>query len=121
MSRALWPIFLFAAVMVSCVQTENSNSQDADTYSDLGGHAGFAQSRAIFRQACANCHSFHTMSEEQMVNQGVLKLGDSAGSPIYFRLVGALAGPGPRTMPSSGATLSDSELRTIQSWIDGAN
>jgi mono/diheme cytochrome c family protein len=120
MLKILLPLLVLAGAL-SCVQTENSDSQDAETYSDLGGHPGFAASRAIFRQACASCHSFHTLSEEELVTRGVLKLGDSASSAIYFRLVGALSGRGPRNMPSSGATLSETELRTVQTWIDGAN
>lgn len=105
--------------LISC-QTENSSSQDAEQYSDIGGHPGFAAARAILSQNCAKCHSYNTMSEDELVQAGVLVLGDAANSPLYYRLVGSTKGGGPKTMPPGGA-LSISDLNKIETWIDGAN
>jgi uncharacterized membrane protein len=120
MLKTLLPLLILFLGTVSCVQSENSNSQDADTYSDIGGHAGFAQVRAILRQNCANCHVYHTMTEDEMIAQGVLKLGDAANSAIYFRLSGSTAGGGPKSMPVGGS-LSVADLSTIEAWITNAN
>ena len=117
--RILLPLLTLTLLNISCVQSENSNSQDADTYSEIGGHPGFAAVRAILRQNCASCHIYHTMTEEQMVSSGVLKLGDAASSAIYFRLSGSSKGGGPKNMPTGGS-LSVSDLAQIETWIDGA-
>lgn len=107
-------------ILGSCVQTENSNSQDKDTYSDIGGNPDFVASRAIFAQSCANCHLYHTMSEDQMVADGVLVKGDPASSKIYYRLTGSTSGPGTKNMPTGGA-LPVSDLNQIETWITNAN
>ncbi len=119
MRKVLFSLFILMAGSVSCVQSENSNSQDADTYSNIGGHPGFAAVRAILRQNCANCHVYHTLSEEQMVTAGVLKLGDAANSAIYFRLAGSTQGGGPKSMPTGGS-LGIAEIQQIEKWIDDA-
>jgi len=118
--RLLLPLLTLSLMNISCVQSENSNSQDADTYSDIGGHAGFSAVRAILRQNCANCHVYHTMTEEQMIASGVLKLGDPANSAIYFRLAGSTQGGGPKSMPTGGS-LSVADLNQIETWIQNAN
>lgn len=120
MRKIVLPLLILLLSSISCVQSENSNSQDADTYSDIGGSPGFSAVRGILRQNCANCHAYHTMSEEQMIASGVLKLGDAANSSIYFRLVGSTQGGGPKSMPTGGA-LSVGDLLQIETWIENAN
>lgn len=119
MLKLLLSVLVFMAGSVSCVQSENSNSQDADTYSNIGGHPGFAAVRAILRTNCSNCHIYHTLSEEQLVTAGVLKLGDAANSAIYFRLSGSTQGGGPKSMPTGGS-LGITEIQQIEKWIDDA-
>jgi uncharacterized membrane protein len=118
--KTLLPLFLIALASSSCVQSENSNSQDADTYSEIGGSPGFSSVRSILRQNCANCHSYHTFTEEQLVTAGALKKGDPANSSIYYRLVGSTQGGGPKNMPTGG-TLTFSDLQLIETWIENAN
>lgn len=120
MRKLILPLFILLVGSVSCVQSENSNSQDADTYSSIGGHAGFSAVRSILRQNCANCHVYHTMSEQQLITAGVLKLGDAANSSIYFRLVGSTKGGGPKSMPVGGS-LAVADIMQIETWITNAN
>lgn len=121
MTKTLLPLFILFIGSAGCVQSENSNSQDADTYSNIGGHAGFSAVRSILRQNCAGtCHSFHTMSEEELIATGRLKLGDAANSSIYYRLVGSTKGGGPKSMPVGGA-LTVGDLLQIEAWIENAN
>ena len=120
MLKTLLLLIITALASASCVQTENSNSQDADTYSEIGGSPGFSAVRSILRQNCANCHAYHTLTEEQMVTAGALKRGDAANSSIYFRLVGSTQGGGPKNMPTGGA-LTVSDLELIETWIENTN
>ncbi len=101
----------------SCMQTQNSSSQDKSTYADLSGPFGVAKS--IIAQNCANCHDFHTLSEDALVSRGVLVKGDPEHSKIYFRLVGS-SGGGTKNMPTGGA-LSAGEVGKIYDWILQAN
>ena len=97
--------------LVGC-QTNNSDAQDADTYSNIGGSVGFAASRAIFASACANCHDYHTKTEDQLKSDGVLVGGSPTSSKLYYRLQGAPGG----NMPQGGSISAD-DVKTISDWI----
>ena len=116
--RKLAVATVLVCVTTACMQTENSSSQDAEVYSELEGRPGFTAARAIFTQNCSGCHAYHTMSEDQMVASGVLKIGDPANSKLYYRLTGSAEGPGPKNMPTGGS-LSANDLRLVQTWIKG--
>jgi len=114
--------------LTACFQTENSSSQDKDTYGNIGGSAEFLAVRTILTNYCASCHAYHTLSEADM------KLGGCAGGPcivagspdtsqIYCRLTGAAGsctvGSG-KNMPQGSGGLSSSDLNAIRFWIVNA-
>lgn len=101
-----------------CIQTENSNSMDDLIYGAAGGSPGFGTVRFILYQSCANCHNYHTMSEDQMKAEGILVGGSPTSSSIYHRLKGALGGAGPKNMPPNGA-LTQADIADIEDWING--
>lgn len=93
----------------ACVQTENSSSQDAFLF---GGDTV----AGILSQNCAGCHSYHTLTEEALINLGLVVVGDPENSKLYFRLLGSSGSNGPKDMPVGGA-LSPGELEQIRTWI----
>ncbi len=116
MFRGMCAMILIVS-LASCLQTENSNSLDADTYSDDGsGTAEFRAAKTIFKQSCAGCHQYHTRTEVQLKSDGVLAAGSPDTSSIYFRLAGASGGSGPKNMPQGGS-LSSSDIQTIRFWV----
>lgn len=98
------------------MQTENSNSMDDLIYGAADGGPGFGAARFIIYQNCANCHNYHKLSQTQMVEQGLVTMGDLASSPIYHRLKGTVAGSGPKNMPPNGA-LTPADIKDIENWI----
>ena len=107
---------LFVLGTSACIQTENSSTLDAATYGDIGGSAAFTASRKIMSQSCANCHSYHTMTETALIAAGLVIAGQPDNSKIYYRLAGSAGTSGPKNMPTGGA-LSTSEVTTIRTWI----
>lgn len=109
--------YLFLIVLMfylaGCVQAENSNSQDQFLNND-GTVSG------IFSQNCANCHAYHTQTEEQLIDLGLVLPGDPENSKIYYRLVGSAGSFGPKDMPVGGS-LSPSELEQVRLWIENLN
>lgn len=104
------------AILTSCLQTENSSSADIG----ITGTPEFMAARTVLLNNCVNCHQghdFHLLFEDELVTRGDVVPGDFLNSPIYYRLAGSLGSEGPKDMPEGG-TLSDSELQTIQTWIE---
>jgi hypothetical protein len=114
MIRKFFGFFILPLVFCSCMQTENSSSRDADTY----GSAGSSAVKAVFKQSCTPCHTFESMSADDLVAGGYLVKGDAANSAIYFRIIGSTSARGPKDMPQGGA-VSASDLAIIESWIAG--
>jgi hypothetical protein len=100
------------------MQTENSNSLDADTYNGTGS-ADFVAAKAVFAQACANCHIFHTLTEAELKAQGYFTSGDPEHSKIYYRITGSSGGQGPKNMPTNGS-VSAGDRSLIKTWIQNA-
>jgi mono/diheme cytochrome c family protein len=105
-------------VLGACMQTENSNQNDKLLYGPAPGSTGFSTARFIMAQNCSSCHSYHTMSEADLINAGLVKSGsggDPTQSKIYYRLKGT-AGAGPHDMPQNGG-LSSSDIADISDWL----
>ena len=111
MIRILLVLFIFATA--GCLQTENSSSLDSDRYNGDGV-------RQILAMNCAaSCHSFHSMSDEQLVQSGFVVAGSPDDSPIYFRLIGSPAPMGDKDMPAGGQPpLTEEEILAIKIWIE---
>ena len=92
----------------SCLQTENSSSLD-----EFSGGDGV---RTILTTSCASCHNYNSLSNEQLIDQGLVVAGDPEASEIYYRLVGSVGGGSPKDMPQGGA-LTASEVEQIRVWI----
>lgn len=111
-------LILFSGVLMGCMQTQNSSSGDAQYYGDSSISPEFASARAIFAENCTPCHQFYSQSESQLISQGLVVGGDSAHSPIYYRLKGsALTSLGNQDMPTNG-TLTSDQIEEIKTWID---
>lgn len=111
-------VLISAFSFASCVQTENSSSQDAGLYGNSGGGSAFQAARTIIGQNCVPCHSYHSMSEAGLIAAGVLVARDPVNSKIFYRLVGSDGVNGPKTMPQ-GSSLSAADVATIRNWISG--
>lgn len=110
--------FILLLLPLSGCQTENSSASDAQLYSG-GGTPAFNEARSIMAANCTGCHTYHTMTEEQLVTAGVLVKGDPDNSQIYYRLTGSSGSQGPKTMPPTGS-LSVSQVASIRDWISAA-
>jgi mono/diheme cytochrome c family protein len=111
---------IFASISSGCgVQTENSSSQDAKNYAPTTGandSVEFVAAKAIFASNCNGCHTFHTMTEAQMIASGRLVPGNPEGSSIYYRLIGSTGSGGPKNMPQAGS-ISATDVSAIRTWI----
>lgn len=103
-----------------CLQTENT----ASLYGESGGGAGFEAARTILNRSCSasSCHpEMATAGEQAYIDIGRVIPGDPDNSPIYFRLIGSSS---PRSesksMPQSGAALTNDEIQTIYTWVQNA-
>lgn len=114
MKRFLVLLFLLSG----CIQEENSSSQDADLYGGSGGSADFLAARQVIRTNCSACHTFGTMTEAQLLAEGLFIPGDALNSPIYYRLRNSSGTEGPKDMPDNGSTLSGTDLALIATWIN---
>ncbi|MCB0412243.1 MAG: hypothetical protein KDD22_06935 [Bdellovibrionales bacterium] len=105
------PLLIFATLIFQsgCLQTENSSTLDAA--------AGSGDSYDILDEKCSACHDFHTKTEVELQNLGLVVAGSAETSPIYYRLVGSSGSGGPKDMPSSGS-ITSSELEAIKAWIN---
>ena len=103
---------------VACLQTENSSSEDAGTYTP-GETEEFKAAKVVFQQYCTSCHqhSYQSFSEQDFVDQGLVVPGDSDNSELYFRLIGSSSPRGPKDMPQDGP-LYQNDMAIIKTWID---
>lgn len=105
----------------SCLQTENSNSLDADNYAPVttdGGESDeFLAAKQVLSTNCSSCHAYHNQSEDQLIAAGVVVAGDPEGSALFYRLSNSTGSNGPKNMPPTGA-LVDSDIQIIFDWID---
>ncbi len=107
----MFRIFLWICIAMSssgCLQTENSNSLDM--------YAGAEGARGILTSRCASCHDYIQLSDQELIDQGLVVAGDPEASQIFFRLVGSSGTGGPKNMPQGGA-LTASEVEQIRVWI----
>jgi mono/diheme cytochrome c family protein len=101
-------------ILFSGCSTDNSSALDAETY---GGGSAVT---SIFAQHCTPCHSFQSMTADQLVASGDIIKGDAANSPLYYRLTGSIGANGPKTMPQSpNSPLSATDVAAIQAYIAG--
>jgi hypothetical protein len=98
---------------------------------DTGGGGGgnvvptaqFTAAKAIIDANCLACHNgsnygdFRNLTQDQFIQRGLVAAKNPAASKIYYRLVGASAGPGPMTMPQ-GSALPAAQVQTIADWIN---
>lgn len=127
MIRFLFRISILSFVLLllnACGKVENSSSQDAVLYTDTtveGGEA-FQKIRTVLATKCFTCHS-HTSwkaySEAQFFSNNLASSGSLSGSMIYYRLIGAKSGAGPKDMPESGAAFTSDEITLMENWILG--
>lgn len=113
--RFLSLIVIFGAVC-SCMQSENSSTSDS-LYGITGDAAGGGTARLVLLNNCSNCHSYHTMTQAQLIGDGVLDSSGAASSALYYRLKGSLSGPGPKNMPPNGG-LTAADIQDIQTWAE---
>lgn len=87
----------------------------------------FLAAQSIINSNCLSCHGsgsssgdFSNLTQSQFVQRGLVVPKNIAASKIYYRLNGATAGPGPKTMPQGGA-LSAGQVQIIADWINSIN
>lgn len=109
----IWRLGLvcLSAVLISCMQTENSSSQDKTTWA--GDDSPFGRAKKVMSQNCAQCHPYAGQTEDQLAASGLIAKGNADGSKIYQRLNGT----GGALMPLSGA-LSTGDITIIKDWIN---
>jgi uncharacterized membrane protein len=103
--------FILILVLFSsaCMQTENSNSQDATTW-------GTGGARAVIAASCGNCHNYHTLSDSELTAQNLVTAGDPENSKLYYRITGSDGALGPKNMPQGGS-ISQGDRDAIKAWI----
>lgn len=103
----------------SCMQTENSNSLDADTFGS-GGSPEFVAAKMVFSNSCAGtCHEFHTKTEAELKALNYFTAGDPENSPLYYRINGSTGPRGAKNMPLGGS-VSAGDRNLIKIWIQNA-
>lgn len=109
---------------LACGKIYNSSSYDVTTYGSATGSAKFLAARQIIKTSCANCHTrpshqaWAGMSEQDFINQGLVKVGNLIGSTLYTKIQGNRTST-PGNMPDGGTPLTAAELTTIEDWILG--
>ncbi len=104
-------------ILTSCQQVENSSAKDASIYGEITGTPAFMAARTVLIQKCSNCHLYHDMYEEEIVQAGLVVPGNANASLLYYRLQGSSGTGGPKDMPSNG-TIAASQLTTVETWIN---
>lgn len=77
--------------------------------------------RTAVYSKCMSCHThgaWASYSEQDFISNELVVARDISSSKIYYRNAGATSGPGPKTMPSSGAALTAAELDLMTIWIN---
>lgn len=104
-------VSLFAS---GCLQTENSNSDDATAT----GTPQFIAAVSVLSSNCIGCHEeFQNKTADELVASGFVIPGDPENSSIYYRMRNSAGSEGPKTMPPSGA-LSAEDIQAISTWIE---
>lgn len=103
-------VTLVGAMMLlsSCLQTENTNSTDADTYGSAW--------REVVSTHCGTCHTFHTMDDATLIANGLVTPGNVENSKLYYRLAGSTGSNGPKDMPTGGS-LSAEDISKIRDYV----
>lgn len=84
----------------------------------------FLAARAVIDNNCLACHNsanygdFRNLTQAQYISKGLVVAKNPGASKIYYRLSGALSGPGPMNMPQGAAALSASDVAAVATWIN---
>ncbi len=108
---------LLVSLLTACLQTENSSSQD-DSFANVEGSAEFLAAKAVLTQNCASCHTYHTRTEQELIDLGLVIAGSAETSELYGRLQNSSGSLGPKDMPENNS-ISVEDVETIKIWIDG--
>ncbi len=110
-------VFISSFFLSGCLQTENSSSTDGGP--NLTGTPEFIAAVTVMAAKCTSCHyhDYHTKTEQQLLDQGLVVPGDPENSLIYYRLTGSAGPGGPKNMPQDVA-LTAGELATMVTWIN---
>ena len=112
-------LLVSVCVSVSCLQTQNSSSQDKTSYGPASVLGVTAAVTSVLSTNCAACHAaenFHLQTSGQLIANGYVVAGNPEASKLYYRLTGSTGSLGPKTMPMGSALTSD-DLESIRSWI----
>lgn len=121
---AALPLFIYS----NCSSSHSANSNTSLAPIDTGVILQTLQqtSTAIRESKCSGCHNATTtdnnlrdiMSTTYLTQNNYMRAGQPQNSPIYLRVIDGLQPP-----PSSGITLSDSEIVVLRDWIaaEGGN
>lgn len=135
MKQSIWALVAIICVaMAGCAPSGGDSSGSANDGGDTGGGAAtsaaadvtFASAvQPIIEAKCAKCHVEESKSGLSLASLesalaggkkgGDVLPGDADGSLLY-QMVAGLA---EKRMPPKGDPLSDAEIATIKSWIDG--
>lgn len=94
----------------ACLQTENSSSGDGPAPE---GNLEFLAANEVLLNNCTGCHIYHTQTQQELIDDGLVIPGDINNSRLYYRIVGSLGPNGTKNMPISGAA----ELQILADWI----
>lgn len=111
----LLSLAVFVVAVIGCMQAENSNTADT-LYGVPGDSPGAGAARLVLYQNCGNCHAYHTMTQQELVTDGVVSPGNPSGSSLYYRLKGTTDGSGPKNMPPTGG-LTPADIADIRDWV----
>ncbi len=116
----LFSVLSFGAVLSSCLQTNNSASNDRELYSHRDGGQSFLDMKKVLQENCQRCHaSFLKWSEQDYLNNksatgnAYVKASDPEHSELFLRLQGWGASG---DMPLNGS-ISAAEVQVIKEWI----
>jgi hypothetical protein len=83
----------------------------------------FLAAKVVIDNNCTSCHNnnstigdYRNLTQAQFVQKGLVVPSDLANSKLYYRLDGAVVGPGPRNMPQGGQ-LSPTQIQAVSDWI----
>ncbi len=118
-------LILIIFFMVGCGQSYNSNSPDSRAYADLPAIAdpGLIPAFIVINQKCISCHTgyhsswYNYTANVNWVNSGLAVSGSPSQSQIYKYLAGVTGSIS--DMPKGETPLSQSEIDTLVTWING--
>lgn len=83
----------------------------------------FLAAKSVIDSSCLSCHNnsnvgdFRNLTQNQYIQKGLIIPKDPTNSKMYYRLNGALSGPGPKTMPQGGS-LTPAQVQAVADWIN---